>query len=311
MDATRFGTCLNAWMNRGIALGVGAYLCWGVLPIYWKALDSVGAAEILAHRFVWSIVFLTLVLTARKSWSRIAALPPRVIGRLLLAGLLLAVNWGTYIWAVNNGHIVEASLGYFINPLLNVVLGVVILRERLDPGQWAAVAIATAGVGYMTIEVGSLPWIALVLAGSFALYALWKKQLGGVGPIESLTVEISVIFVPALGFLIARGVTGTGSFIADGSKTTLLLALTGVATAVPLMLFGAAAQRIKLSTVGILQYIAPSLQFLIGVFIYNEEVTGHQLVGFILVWIALAVFTGHGLLRSRHQNVGSLVVGEL
>jgi chloramphenicol-sensitive protein RarD len=298
-------------MNRGIALGVGAYLVWGVLPIYWKLLDSVDATEILAHRIVWSIVFLAASITARKSWPLITSLPRRVTLRLLVSGLLLAVNWGTYIWAVNNGHIVEASLGYFINPLFNVVLGVVILRERLDPGQWVAVAIATIGVSYMTIEVGSLPWIALVLAGTFGLYALSKKQLVSVGPIESLAVEISVILIPALGFLIARGMGGTGAFISAGASTTLLLAITGVATAVPLMLFGAAAHRIKLSTVGILQYIAPSLQFLIGVFIYNEEVTGHELVGFILVWIALAVFTGNGVLRSRRHRVGALVAGEL
>lgn len=289
-------------MNRGIALGVGAYLVWGVLPVYWKLLENVDSTEILAHRIVWSILFLSGIITVRRGWPRIRNLSPRVVTRLLGAGLLLGVNWGTYIWAVNSGHIVESSLGYFINPLFNVVLGVVILRERLDPGQWVAVAIAAVGVGYMTARVGSLPWIALVLAGTFATYALLKKQLEGVGPIESLNVEISVLLIPALALLTVRGVSGAGAFLADGPKTTGLLALTGVVTAVPLMLFGAAAQRIKLSTVGILQYLAPSLQFLIGVFVYGEEVTGDELIGFVLVWIALALFTAHGVVRSRRQT---------
>jgi chloramphenicol-sensitive protein RarD len=227
---------------------------------------------------------------------------------LLLAGSVLAVNWGTYIWAVNNGNIVESSLGYFINPLLNVLLGVVILRERLEAGQWLAVAIAACGVGYMTARVGSLPWIALVLASTFAVYALLKKQLVAVGPIESLTVEVSLLLVPTLVFLTVVGVGGSGSFVASGPRITVLLILTGVATAVPLLLFGAAAHRIKLSTIGVLQYIAPSMQFLIGVFVYDESVTRDELIGFVLVWIALAVFTGHGLLRARQSRLQPLAV---
>ncbi len=294
--------CLNALMNRGIALGVSAYLVWGFLPIFWKALKAVDSIEILAHRFVWAIVFLAVIITMRGTWEQIRGLEKKVVGRLLFAGLLLGANWATYIWAVNSGHIVESSLGYFINPLLNVLLGVVILRERLEPGQWIAVGIATCGVTYMTVQVGSLPWIALVLAGTFGLYALMKKQLPAVGPIESLTVEVSLILIPSLVFLTALGLTGEGSFGAAGPRITVLLALTGIATAGPLMLFGAAAHRIKLSTIGILQYIAPSIQFLIGVFVYSEEVTRDELIGFVLVWIALAVFTGHGLLRSRQSK---------
>ncbi len=289
-------------MNRGIALGVGAYLVWGVLPIYWKLLDSVNSLEILAHRFVWSTLLLAVIIGVRHRWSLIVRLNRRSLVRLWFAGLLLAVNWGTYIWAVNADHIVQTSLGYFINPLFSVLLGVVVLRERLDPGQWVAVGIAGIGVGYMTVQVGALPWIALVLAGTFATYALLKKTATMVGPIESLTVEVSAVVIPALVFLIAREVAGSGAFVSDGPGTTVLLVLTGVATAVPLMLFGAAAQRIKLATIGILQYIAPSMQFLIGVFVYNEEVTGHELIGFVLVWIALAVFTTHGILRARRQG---------
>ena len=290
---------MNAVMDRGIALGVGAYLVWGVLPIFWKSLKAADAVEILAHRFVWSVVLLAVVVALRGSWRQIRDLEAKVVARLAFAGGLLAVNWGTYIWAVNAGHIVETSLGYFINPLLNIFLGVLILRERLDPAQWIAVAIAATGVTYMTVRLGSLPWIALVLAGTFALYALMKKQFDSLGPIESLAVEVSPLLVPSLVLLVMLGIGGDGSFVAAGPRVTVLLVLTGVATAAPLLLFGAAARRIKLTTIGVLQYIAPTMQFLIGVFLYGETVTSDELIGFILVWIALAVFTGHGVTRGR------------
>lgn len=288
-------------MNRGIALGVGAYMIWGFLPIFWKAIDSVDSLEILAHRIVWSVVLLAGIITIRNSWDQITSLTMSVLGRLLAAGTLLALNWATYIWAVNNGHIVESSLGYFINPLLNVVLGVLILHERLDPGQWVAVGIAAAGVAYMTVSVGSLPWIALVLASSFGFYALLKKQMTSVGPIESLAVEVALVLLPALVFLAGLGVGGDGAFGVSGPRTTILLILTGAATAIPLLLFGAAASRIKLSTIGLLQYIAPTIQFLIGVFLYDEIVGRDRLIGFILVWIGLAIYTSQGLLR-RHRG---------
>jgi chloramphenicol-sensitive protein RarD len=288
-------------MNRGIALGVGAYLIWGFLPIFWKSIDTVDSLEILAHRIVWSVIFLAAIITIRDSWDRIRRLNGMVLGRLLLAGSLLALNWATYIWAVNNDHIVESSLGYFINPLFNVVLGVVILRERLEPGQWLAVAVAAAGVGYMTVTLGSLPWIAMVLATTFALYGLLKKQMDAVGPIESLTVEVALVLLPALAFLTALGIGGEGAFGSAGLRVTVLLILTGVATALPLVLFGAAARRIKLSTIGILQYIAPTFQFLIGVFLYDEIVGRDRLIGFVLVWIALAIYTAHGLNRRRRR----------
>jgi chloramphenicol-sensitive protein RarD len=287
-------------MNRGILLGVGAYVMWGFLPIYWKALDRVDSFEILAHRIVWSVLFLAVVITLRRSWDQVRNLTARQLGRLLLAGALLAINWATYIWAVNHGHIIESSLGYFINPLLNVVFGVLILRERLEPGQRIAVGLAAIGVGYMTVRVGSLPWIALVLATSFALYGLLKKQLMSVGPIESLTVEVALLLLPALAFLTVRGIDGSAGFISDGPRTTVLLVLSGLATALPLLFFGAAAHRIKLITIGLLQYIAPTLQFLIGVFLYGE-VVGDRLPGFILVWLALVVYSGHSLVRRRRD----------
>lgn len=295
-------------MNRGIALGVSAYVIWGVLPIFWKALESVDSLEILAHRIVWSVGFLAVIIALRRSWSQVRSLSASTIARLLGAGSLLALNWATYIWAVNNGHIVESSLGYFINPLLNVLLGVVILRERLEAVQWLAVAIAGIGVTYMTVSVGSLPWIALVLATSFAIYALLKKQMRGVGPIESLAVEVTLVLIPALIFLTNLGLGGEGAFGADGVRVTILLVLTGVATALPLLLFGAAARLIKLSTIGLLQYIAPSLQFLIGVFVYGEIVGRDRLIGFVLVWLALALYTGHGLARLRRGEPQPLAV---
>jgi chloramphenicol-sensitive protein RarD len=295
-------------MNRGITLGVGAYAIWGVLPIFWKAIESVDSLEILAHRIVWSVVFLAAIIALRGSWSQLRTLRAPVIARLLAAGSLLALNWATYIWAVNNGHIVESSLGYFINPLLNVLLGVVILRERLGTVQWLAVAIAAIGVAYMTISIGSLPWIALVLATSFATYALLKKQMRGVGPIESLAVEVTLVLLPALIYLTILGRGGEGAFGADGARVTILLILTGVATALPLLLFGAAARLIKLSTIGLLQYIAPSLQFLIGVFVYGEVVGRDRLIGFVLVWFALAIYTGHGLARLRRGEPQPLAV---
>ena len=221
-------------MNRGIVAGIGAYLVWGVLPVFWKMIDEVDAFETLAHRIVWSVVFLGAIVAFRRSWGQIQWLPAKTLGRLLLAGALLAVNWVTYIWAVNDGHIVEASLGYFINPLFNVALGVLVLRERLEAGQWLAIGVATVGVVYMSISVGSLPWIALVLAVSFGIYGLLKKQLESIGPIESLTVEVALVALPALAFLTVVGLGGDGSFVTAGPRVSLLLVLTGVATAVPL-----------------------------------------------------------------------------
>ncbi len=286
-------------MKRGIAFGVGAYFLWGILPIYWKAIESVDSFEILAHRIVWSMVLLTGIIGIRRSWAQIRRLKASSVVRLLIAGGLLTVNWATYIWAVNNGHIVESSLGYFINPLLNVALGVIVLRERLDAAQWTAIGVAAAGVSYMAITVGTVPWIALVLATSFATYALLKKQMVALGPFESLTVEIALVLVPAFAFLAILGSKGEGSFGIAGPRITLLLILTGLATALPLLLFGAAATRIPLSTIGLLQYIAPSMQFLIGVVVYGEVVGSDRMVGFILVWTALAIYTISGLFRRR------------
>jgi chloramphenicol-sensitive protein RarD len=295
-------------MNRGIAFGIGAYLLWGVLPIYWKAIDTVDSLEILAHRIVWSMVLLAAIIGFRRSWPQIRDLRRGAFSRLLIAGSLLTLNWAVYIWAVNNGHIVESSLGYFINPLLNVALGVVVLKERLDSIQWLAIGIAAVGVAYMTITVGAVPWIALVLATSFAVYALLKKQMIAIGPFESLTVEIAFVMLPAIGFLAVLAGAGDGSFVAAGPRITILLILTGLATALPLLLFGAAATRIPLSTIGLLQYIAPTMQFLIGVLIYDEIVGRDRLVGFVMVWLALVIYTANGFTKHRRTQAQPLAV---
>ena len=290
-------------MNRGVVFAVLAYLIWGLLPAFWKAMGAAGALEILAHRIFWSVAVLALVVTFRKTWSEIRALGARYVGRLLFAGFLLAVNWVTYIWAVNAGHVVDSSLGYFITPLFNVGLGVLILHERLERVQWVAVSVAAAGVAWMTFRLGSLPWIALVLATTFSLYGFMKKKSIVAGPIEGLLVELSLVAIPALSLLVVLGVGGDGSFVAGGWGLSGLLARTGVATVLPLALFGAAVHRIDMSMIGVLQYIAPSLQFLIGVVVYSEEVSGDELIGFVLVWIGLAIFTGHSLTRARRRRL--------
>jgi chloramphenicol-sensitive protein RarD len=276
---------------------------WGVFPIYFKMLHAVSAVQILGHRVVWSLLFLmVLVLAFRESRDlRRSVLNYRTLLIYLLAALLLATNWLTYIWGVNAGFVVETSLGYFINPLMNVVLGVLILRERLRPAQWIPIGLAAAGVIYLTILYGTLPWIALALALTFASYGLVKK-LAPLGSLHSLTLETGLLFVPALGYLLWMAKTGEGAFIQQGLTTTLLLAAAGVITAVPLLLFGSAARRVPLSTLGILQFIAPTCQFLLGVFVYGEAFTLARLVGFLCIWLALLLYIGEGLMAQRRQS---------
>ncbi len=286
--------------RRGIGYAVAAYTLWGVMPIFWKAFRDVPALELLAHRIVWSIPVLVVVLALRGRWRSLLIDFSRTRTRVLAvaSGLLLAVNWGVYVWAVTNGHIVDASLGYFINPLVSVALGVLVLQERLRPLQWVAVGIATVGVVGMTIMVGVLPWIALSLAFSFGFYGLLKKREGAAPPMEGLLGEAAVLAIPAALYLGSRAADGVGAFGRDAT-TTLLLLTAGVVTVVPLVLFGAGAQRIPLATVGILQYLAPSLQLVLGIALYGEAMTGADLFGFLLVWIALAVYTLDGLRSGR------------
>jgi chloramphenicol-sensitive protein RarD len=288
-------------MRKGVTLGIAAYVAWGLLPVYWKAVEVVPALEILAHRFVWSLVFVAALLALRHRWNWLRGLGRRSLIMLFGAGALLAVNWGTYIWAVNDGRIVETALGYFINPLFNVVLGVAVLHERLRRLQWTAIGIATIGVGYMTVRLGTVPWVAFTLALTFGLYGLVTKKVRGVGPLQSLAVETALLFIPAVAYLATLQARGDAAFGGDGLRVTVLLALTGVATATPLLLFNAAARRIPLSLVGLLQYIAPSIAFVLGITVFGEVVGTDRLIGFLCVWAALALYTAEGLSHRRRQ----------
>jgi chloramphenicol-sensitive protein RarD len=291
-------------LNKGVLAGIGAYLTWGFFPIYFKSLQSVPALEIMFHRVVWSFLFLVLVILARKEWLRwkTEITRPRIVLLYALAACLLAANWLVYIYGVNAGQVVETSLGYFINPLLSVALGVAFLRERLRPAQWLPVALAAAGVIYLTLELGKLPWIALALALTFGLYGLMKK-VAPLGALHGLTLETGLLFLPALFYLLALERNSLGAFAHAGAGVTLLLGLAGVITSLPLLLFATAARSIPLYMVGILQYIAPTCQFLLGVFLYHEPFTQIQLIGFSLIWVALAIYTLEGLLVRRRAAV--------
>jgi chloramphenicol-sensitive protein RarD len=290
--------------TRGLWYGVAAYTIWGLSPLYWKALDDVDSLQVLANRVVWAVPVLALVIVLRhrSAVMRRVVSDPRTVVVAVLAAVFLAVNWGIFIWGVATDHVVEISLGYFINPLISVALGVVVLRERLRPGQMLAVALAAAGVLYMTIRVGSVPWISLVLAFSFAMYGLLKKRPEAAPALEGLTAEVAVVAVPATVWIVAQAATGD-SALGEGAITTSLLIGAGAFTAFPLLLFGASAQRIPLSLVGLLQYITPTLQFLLGVLAFGEAVGGDELVGFALVWCGLGVFTVDNVRNARTKPV--------
>ena len=287
-------------MKKGILYGIGAYGLWGLFPIYWKWLQGVPAIELIGHRIAWSFALLAAIILATRQWGafRKAISSKRVALIYTAAGLLLSVNWLTYVWGVNAGFIVETSLGYFINPLLSVLMGVVFLRERLRPWQWLPVGLAAAGVLYLTLAYGQLPWIALTLAFTFAIYGLVKK-VAPLGSLFGLALETGSLFLPAVGYLVLAEAGGTGSFGHAGFGSSLLMAGAGVVTTVPLLMFASAARSIPLSLVGILQYIAPTLQFLLGVLVYREPFTHDQLIGFSIVWLALVIFTVEGFLAQR------------
>jgi len=287
-----------------VLYGVACYVLWGLFPLYWPLLEPAGAVEILAHRIVWSLLVVATVLAVTRSWGWIRPLlaDRATLARMALAAVLIAVNWATYIWGVNNEHVVETSLGYFINPVVTVMIGVLVLHERLRPVQWAAIGLGTLAVIVLAVDYGRPPWIALTLAFSFGTYGLLKKQVGAtVGAVQSLTVETAVLFVPALTYLIVLDARGDAQLGHSGLGHGLLLASAGIATAVPLLFFASAARRIPLSTLGLLQYIAPVLQFLTGVLLYDEPMPASRWVGFVLVWAALAVLTFDGL-RQGHRT---------
>ena len=289
--------------RAGLMLGVGAYLFWGVMPLYFKAVDEVGAAEIVAHRIVWSVLFLTALATIWRRWGAIRAAvgTPRVLMTLMATSLLIAINWLVYIYAVVSDHVLEGSLGYYLNPLVNVLLGVVLLKERLTRAQVFATLLAAAGVAVLAAGAGSGLWISLTLAATFALYGFVRK-VAPVDSLEGLFVETALLAPIALGWLAWLYQTGGLGFGVHGIRVDLLLALGGAVTAIPLLLFTAAARRLPYSTLGFLQYIAPSLQFLLAVLAFGEPLTSAHLVCFGAIWTALAIFTlggWHGAARAR------------
>jgi chloramphenicol-sensitive protein RarD len=286
-------------MNKGIWNGLGAYILWGFFPIYWKLLHQVPALQVIGHRIVWSFVLLIIFVLLTKQWAPLrSTLTSKIIGIYTIAAILLSINWLIYVWGVNAGFIVETSLGYFINPLLSVLLGVVFLRERLRTMQWFPVTLAAMGVIYLTLSYGRLPWIALSLAFSFGIYGLVKK-LAPLGSLYGLTLETAIVLPIALIYLTFVEFQGAGAFFHEGILTDLLLISTGLVTSIPLLLFASAARQIPLTVIGILQYIAPTLQFLIGVFLYHEPFDQSRLIGFSLVWLALIIFWLENYLANR------------
>ncbi|MDA0245620.1 MAG: EamA family transporter RarD [Chloroflexi bacterium] len=280
-------------MNKELWYGIGAYVSWGLLPIYWKILHDVPAMEILAHRMVWSLLFVAVLLAYQQDWRVLREVwkRPRTVFIYFVAALFLAINWGIYIWAVNNGHVIDASLGYFINPLVNVLFGVLFLGERLRPVQIVAITLALFGVLYMTLVEGRVPYIALVLAFSFGIYGLLKKK-ARLPALEGFSLETALLFLPALGYLLLLEWQGTAVFGHASLSTSIWLALTGIVTATPLLLFAAAAHKVTLTTLGIMQYLAPTLQFALGIYLFQEAFEPTRLVGFGFIWLALIVYTG-------------------
>ncbi|MET0339672.1 MAG: EamA family transporter RarD [Polyangiales bacterium] len=285
--------------RRGLAAALGAFASWGVLPLLLRALHTVEPLEIMAHRVVWSCFFVLLWLSLRGELGQL--LPPlkapAVRKRLMLSALLVSLNWLAFVWAVHTGRVVEASLGYFINPLVNVLLGVLVLSERLAPRQWAAVGCAALGVAWLTVQAGGLPWLALFLALTFATYGLIRKT-ASVEAVVGLATETLLLLPIALGYLAYHALHGTSSF-GTSTAITALLGFAGIATAVPLALFAYGARRIPYSTLGVVQYLGPSLQLCIGVYLFGEPFSRARMVGFAFIWLALALYVGDALLRAR------------
>jgi chloramphenicol-sensitive protein RarD len=290
--------------KNGVLAVVGAYTLWGFLPLYWKSVQAVPAFELLCHRMVWAFLFVALLLARRGQWEwlRQARKNRGTLITFLGTACILALNWFTYIWAVNTGHIVDASLGYFINPLFSVLLGVLFLRERLRRWQWIAIGLAAGGVIFLTLGYGAFPWIALTLAVTFGFYGLLRKT-APLGALEGLSLETAVLFLPALAYLVYLESVGAASFGHTGATIGILLALTGVATALPLLWFAYGTRRATLTTVGILQYIAPTLQFLLGVLVYGESFAKTRMIGFCVIWIALLIYSLEGVMEGRKRTM--------
>ena len=290
--------------NKGLLFGVSAYIIWGLLPLYWKLVEEAGAYEILAHRGIWSLLICLSLLALRKQLKSAYEMvrSSRTLSLLFLASGLLTINWGVYIWSVTVNRVVEAALGYYITPLINVTFGVLLLREKLRPAQWIAVALAAAGVVILTLGYGSLPWIALVLAISWGSYSLIKKSLN-LGALETLSLETLFAFLPNLVFLLIIQGNGSAEF---GSTWTISILLfgAGAATVIPLLLFNGSTTRLPLSTVGLLQYITPTIMFFIGIYINNEDISTTKVIGFAFIWLALAVLSRDLYRSSRPLDDG-------
>ena len=294
--------------RRGLLLGVAAYTLWGAFPLYWVLLEPAGALEILAHRILWSLVTMGVIVVLLRRTTQLRALfrDRRVFALLAVGAAVITVNWATYIWGVNNGRVVEASLGYFINPLVTVLMGVFILGERLRPLQWGAMAVAGTAVAVLALDYGRLPWVALVLAFSFGTYGLAKKT-ANVGATESLTLETMLLAPLAAAYIAWLVATGQSNFGSHGTGHALLFTTTGIVTAIPLICFGGAAIRVSMVTLGLLQYLAPILQFALGVLWFHEDMPPGRWAGFILVWIALAIFTVEAIHHHRRRQLALAV----
>ena len=303
---------MNSDGRRGVAFGFGAYLLWGVFPLYFRLLDRSGAFEILLHRVLWSLIFCLTLIAVGRSWGQLRAIfrSGRQTLFLAVAAFAIAINWGVYIYAVNSGQVVEASLGYFINPLVTVALGVLVLRERLRLLQWAAVAVGVIAVVVLTVDYGHVPVIALTLACSFGTYGLLKNRVGADGgAVAGLTTETLVLAPVAAIAVVVLTVNGDSTFTDNPPWQALLLASTGLITVVPLLLFASAARRVPLSTMGLLQYLTPVLQLLCGVLLLDEHMPLSRWAGFALVWSALALLTFDSL-RTARRNYRSRTAAE-
>jgi chloramphenicol-sensitive protein RarD len=280
--------------RKGVIYGLLAYLCWGFFPVYFKAVKVVPPLEMVAHRIVWSLAFLLLLITWKRAWRSMLVLltRPKFLAALTASTLLIATNWLVFIYAVSVGEVLQSSLGYFINPLVSVLLGFLFLGERLERAQWLSLVMAAIGVVYLSVQYGSMPWISLILAASFGLYGLIRKALH-VEPLVGLTVETLLLAPFALVYIVQLHHSGTGIFLASSARLDLLIPMSGVITAIPLLLFAAAAKRLRLATIGFLQYITPTMHLLLAVTVYGETFTHTHLISFLFIWSGLALYSLH------------------